>query len=381
MDAWFFNLFVNSQNVEKDLTLVKKIRILTKETFNMFMRDRQTTLMMFFSPIAFTLILGFVIAGISGGTQSVEVKVAIHMSSEFQMYKKDLESKAKKSGFVFTFVKNDDELKKLVSSAKAQMGISMSSTSLNFFYNQSFGQYNNYLRILQDFISQAVRKKISGVPTYIQVDPIPIKRNANLTVISFVVPGAIAIAILTACVLSTVTTFSNYRSNNVLKRIRVTPLNGNLFAFSIAIHRFWSSLLSSYLTLVTSELVFSTHYSVNWLLFTLMMSSAVILSIGLGTIFSIVFRDMWTTLSFSTIILTVMMLFSNVFYPFSIMPNYMRIIAHLMPITYFMKGLRYALGISPMYGWEFIMINVVFAVIGTLMIIVGGRSMFYLERR
>ncbi len=360
---------------------VKRIRILMKETFNMFMRDRQTTLMMFFSPVAFMLILGFVIVGISGGTQSVEVKVAIHMSNDFQMYKKTLESEAKKSGFSFTFVENDDELKKLVSSAKDQMGISVSSTSLNFFYNQSFGQYNNYLRILQDFISQAVRKKISGVPTYIQINPIPIKRNVNLTVISYVAPGAIAIAILTACILSTVTTFSNYRSNNVLKRIRVTPLSGNVFSFSIAIHRFWSSLLSSYLTLITSELVFSTLYNVNWLLFTLMMSSAVILSIGFGTVFSIVFRDMWTTLNFSTIILTVMMLFSNVFYPFSVMPNYMRIIAHFMPVTYFVKGLRYTLGISPMYGWEFMMINVVFFVIGTLMIIIGGRSMFYLERR
>ncbi len=354
---------------------------LIKKSFNMFMRDRQTTIMMFFSPIAFMLILGFVIAGISGGTQKVEVKVAIHMSNDLQMYKKALESEAEKSGFSFTFVTNDSELKKLLNSAKAQMGISISSTSLAFFYNQAFGQYNNYLRILQGFISQTVRKKISGIPTYIQSESAPIRKNVNLTVISFVVPGAIAIAILTACVLSTATTFSNYRANGVLKRLRVTPLSGNLFAFSTAIHRFWSSLLSSYFTLLVSELVFSTLYDVNWLLFTLMMSSAVILSIGFGTIFSIVFRDMWTTLNFSTILLIVMMLFSNVFYPFSIMPNYMRTIAHFMPITYFVKGLRYALGISPMYGWEFAMVNVIFTIIGILLIIVGGRSMFYLERR
>ncbi len=367
--------------MEKELKLVKKMKILIKETFNMFIRDRQTTIIMFFSPIAFMLILGFVISGISGGTQNVEVKVAIHMSNDLQMYKKALESEAKKSGFAFTFVRSDSELKKFVSSAKTQMGISISSTALNFFYNQSFGQYNNYLLILQNFIVQTVRKRMSGIPTYIQVNPISIKKNSNLTVISFVVPGAIAIAILTACILSTATTFSKYRSNDVLKRIRVTPISGSVFAFSIAIHRFWSSLLSSYLTLVASELVFSTLYNVNWLLFTFMISSAVILSIGLGTIFSIVFRDMWTTLNFSTLLLTVMMLFSNVFYPFSIMPDYMRTIAYFMPVTYFMKGLRYALGISPMYGWEFMAINVIFVSIGSLMMIVGGRSMLYLERR
>ncbi len=360
---------------------MKGIKTLLTKSFYMFIRDNKATLMMFVSPVAFMLILGFVIAGISGGTQSVSVKVAFHISKEFQPFQKALMEEAKANGFDVVFVKDDESIRNLVAAAKMQMGISLTSTSMTFFYNQAFGQYNNYLRILQDFVSQAIRKRISGVPTYIEAKPVVLKKGVNLTVISFVVPGAMAIAILTACVLSTATAFSDYRSSNVLKRLKVTPLSGNAFAFSIAVHRFWSSVASSVLTLLASEAIFSTLYDMNWLLFLLMISTAAIMSIGLGTIFSVVFRDMWTTLNFSTILLTVMMLFSNVFYPFSIMPNYMRVIAHAMPVTYFTQGLRYALGISPMYMSEFLVVNAVFALAGAALIILGGRIMFYFERR
>ncbi|WP_456400851.1 ABC transporter permease [Mesoaciditoga sp.] len=360
---------------------MKSGNTLLLKSFYMFIRDGKATLMMFVSPLAFMLILGFVIAGISGGTQNVSVRLAFHLSKNLQPFEKALEQEARNAGFNAVFVKDEETIKKLVSSAKMQMGISLNSTSMTFFYNQAFGQYNNYLRILQKFVSQAVRKRISGIPTYVEAQPVKINRGVNLTVISFIVPGAMAIAILTACVLSTATAFSNYRSNNTLKRLKVTPLSGNTFAFSIAIHRFWSSVVSSVLTILAAEAIFSTIYSINWLLLLLITSTAAIMSIGLGTIFSVVFRDMWTTLNFSTILLTVMMLFSNVFYPFSIMPNYMRVIAHAMPVTYFTQGLRYALGISPMYMSEFLLVNAIFAFVGVMLVIIGGRIMFYFERR
>ncbi len=371
------------KDVEEGMTMKtkKSVKVLLTKSFYMFIRDNKATLMMFISPIAFMLILGFVIAGISGGTQNVSVKLAFYLSKELKPYQNALLKEARSSGFDVTFVKDEESIRKLVASAKMQMGISLCSTSMTFFYNQSFGQYNNYLRILQDFVSQFVRKKVSGIPTYIEAKPIPIKSGVNLTVISFVVPGAMAIAILTACVLSTATAFSNYRSSGMLKRLKVTPLSGNTFTFSIAVHRFWSSILSSILTVLTSEIVFSTTYGINWISFLFIISTAAILSIGFGTIFSVVFRDMWTTLNFSTILLTIMMLFSNVFYPFSIMPNYIRIIAHAMPVTYFTQALRYALGISSMYTSEFLTINLIFAFVGLSLIILGGRIMFYFERR
>jgi ABC-2 type transport system permease protein len=372
-----------SKDVEEDMKVsgVKSMKAMLAKSFYMFVRDGKATLMMFVSPLAFMLILGFVIAGISGGTQNVSVKLAFHLSKELQPFQKALLEEAKSGGFDVTFVEDDKTIEKLVSSAKMQMGISLTSTSMTFFYNQAFGQYNNYLRILQEFVSQAVRKKLSGIPTYVEAKPVEMRNGVNLTVISFIVPGAMAIAILTACVLSTATAFSNYRSSDVLKRLKVTPLSGNTFAFSIAIHRFWSSVASSILTVLAAEAIFSTIYDINWLLFLLMLSTAALMSIGLGTIFSVVFRDMWTTINFSTILLTVMMLFSNVFYPFSIMPNYMRVIAHAMPVTYFTQGLRYALGISPMYMSQFLIVNAVFALLGISLIILGGRIMFYFERR
>lgn len=353
---------------------------LVRKSFYMFIRDRQATIMIFISPIVFMLIIGFVISGISGGTTSVNVKVAAYTSNSSN-YEQLFKKAAEKSGIEPIFVKDKNDVKKLVNSGKVQMGISLESSTVTFFYNQSFGQYNNYLKDLQSFIVQAIREEISGIPMYIQIVPNSLKTGSSLTVISFIVPGILAIAIMMAGVFGMATTLGTYRENGSLKRLRTTPLNGSLFVFSIALNRFWSSILSSYITVLMSEWIFSTNYNINWPLFSILMASAVFMSLGFGTAFSVVFKDLWTILNFSTIVLVIMMLFSNVFYPFSIMPEYMKVIARVMPITYFAQGLRYTLGIAPVYLWKFTLINIIFAFGGLLMIVLGGKAIFYLEKR
>ncbi len=353
---------------------------LLSKAFYMFIRDKQATIMIFVSPIAFMLILGFVIAGISGGTTSVNVKIATYISNS-SGYTSIFNKVAKKSGIEPIFVKHKEDVKKLVNSGKAQMGIALDASNITFFYNQSFGQYNNYLKDLQAFIAQDINEEISGIPMYLQIIPESLKTGSSLTVISFIVPGVLAIAIMMAGVFGMATTLGSYRENGSLRRLRTTPLNGSLFVFSLALNRFWSSLLSSYVTVLVSEWIFSTNYDINWFSFTLLMASAVFMSLGFGTVFSVVFKDLWTILNFSTIILVIMMLFSNVFYPFSIMPEYMRQIAHVMPVTYFAQGLRYTLGIAPIHLWRFAFINVIFAFGGLLMILLGGNAIFYLEKR
>ncbi len=354
--------------------------ILSK-SFRAFLRDKRATLTIFLSPIAFMMILGFIIAGISGGTKTVTVRIAVLLSKKYEPFEVMVKRESKKAGFDLITVDSVRELKNIVAVGKAQMGIVLTSSSLLFVYNQSFGQYNNYLTLLEKFLYHSLRKTISGIPTYIGTEAVSVKKGVSVTVISFILPGALAIAITTSCVLSLALALSTYRSDGSLKLLKVTPISGPIFIFSTAFHRFWSSILSAVLTLLASEWIFSNVYEVNWSLFFTVISTSVLLSLGIGALFSTIFRDIWTTMNFSTVSLTVMMLFSNVFYPFSIMPSYMRFIARLMPITYFTAALRYALGISPMYFGEFVKINVLFVFVGIFLLYTSGKIIFSLERR
>ncbi len=355
---------------------------LLKKSFYMLIRDRQSMIIIFFAPIVMMIILGFVIAGLSGGTSSVSVRTAVYISSRIlKTYKPEMKKVMENAGIDVFFVKKEDDIEKLLKDGKAQLGISMSDSKVIFFYNQSFGQYNNYLTDLQEFISERIRDQLSRIPLYIKLKPITVETGSSLTVIGFIVPGVMAIAMLMAEVLSMSTTLGAYRENESIKRLRTTPLSGSLFVSSLALNRFWPSILSAYFTVLTSEWIFSTNYHINWFFFTILMATSILFALGMGTVFSLIFKDLWTTVSFSTIVLVIMMLFSNVFYPFSIMPNYMRIVARFLPITYFAEGIRYTLGIEPIYLWKFLTINVVFLLSGLSMLFVGGRAMFFLERR
>ncbi len=348
------------------------------KSFAMLLRDRQALVMFFLLPIVLMFILGFVIEGLSGSKTAVNVKVGAYTaSSEIE---KMITKAASGSGVDFYFVDNEEALNRLLLSGNVQMGAILDQNSLTFIYNQSFGQYNNYLRILQDVIAGSVVNGLSSIKNYIQLKPISVEKG-SLTVIGFIVPGVIAISITIAGMFGMAIIAGNYRQNGVLKRLSVTPVNGGAFFLSLAFVRFIVSVLASVLTILLSEWFFSTSYNVNWPIFLIFVSSGIFLSLGIGLLISMISRDLWTILNITTILSVTMMLFSDVFFPYSIMPDYMRIVSRILPISYFAQGLRYTLGIEAMHTNDFVIIASVFTAIGLSMISIGGTVMMKMERR
>ncbi|PMP70732.1 MAG: hypothetical protein C0176_00595 [Mesoaciditoga sp.] len=348
------------------------------KSFAMLFRDRQALLMFFLLPIVLMFILGFVIEGLSGSKTAVNVKIgAFTTSPELE---KMITQAASGSGVDFEFVDSKEALNHLLLAGNVQMGAIFDQNSLTFIYNQSFGQYNNYLKILQNVIAGSIISGLSNVKNYIQIKSISVK-SGSLTVIGFIVPGVIAISITIAGMFGMAIIAGNYRQNAVLKRLSVTPINGGAFFLSLAFARLVISLLASVLTILFSEWIFSTSYNVNWTMFLIFVSGGIFLSLGIGLLISMISRDLWTVLNITTILSVTMMLFSDVFFPYSIMPDYMRIISRILPISYFAQGLRYTLGIEAMYMNDFIIITSAFILIGLGMISIGGTLMMKMERR
>lgn len=348
------------------------------KSFKMFVRDRQAILMFFALPILLMLILGFVIEGISGSTTGANVKIGAYASSP--ELEKSITEASSGTGLDFTFTKSVRSLDEMLNNGMVQMGIVFDQNVFTFIYNQSFGQYNNYLKILQEVISSNLVSGISNIKPYISIKSISVK-SGNLTVIGFIVPGVIAIAITIAGIFGMAVISGSYRQNMILKRIRTTPANGGLFFFSLAIVRFAVSLIAASLTVLLSEWVFSVNYNISWVSFLLFVSSGIIISVGIGVALSLVSSDLWTIMNISTILSITMMLFSDVFFPYSIMPPYMRFISRILPISYFAQGLRYTLGIEIMRFQNFLILMLVFALSGIMMIFLGGLAILKLERK
>ncbi|MFW6119492.1 MAG: ABC transporter permease [Petrotogales bacterium] len=355
---------------------------LIKKNFFVLIRDIQSLVSIMTLPIVIVIILGFVIAGLSGGTGTVRVKMGIYIHENLSSkYGNVIERAAKNSGVNPVLVNSPEEVREMIINGETQIGVAASASEITFYYDQSFGQYNNYLMILQSFMADDINERLSGIPRFVGIDPIKVETGTSLTIISFVVPGVVAVAIIMVGVYGMAITLSTHKESEVIKRFLVTPLKGSEYVISIAANRYWPSLISTLLTLYVSGWIFSTTYDVKWIPFITIITTGLILSFGIGTILSLAFKDLWTTMSFSTVILIIMMLFSNVYYPFSIMPEYMRVISHLFPITYFAEGFRYSLGIEGMFISRFVTINLVFALCGLLLLIIGGKLLFRLEKR
>ncbi|MFO7882005.1 MAG: ABC transporter permease [Kosmotogaceae bacterium] len=360
----------------------RRVIELTKKNFFILLRNKQSLISIMTLPIVIVIILGFVIAGLSGGTSAVRVKMGVHIPENLSSkYGDVIERAAKNTGINPILVNRPDEIRKMIVDGEIQIGVSASESEITFYYDQSFGQYNNYLMILQSLMADDISERLSGIPRFVGIEPIKVETGASLTVISFIVPGVVAVAIIMVGVYGMAITLATDKESEVIKRFIVTPLKGSEYVISIAINRYWPSLISTFLTLYVSGWIFSTSYDVRWIPFIIIITTGLILAFGIGTILSLAFKDLWTTMSFTTVILVIMMLFSNVYYPFSIMPNYMRVLSHLFPITYFAEGFRYSLGIEGMFISRFVIINLVFALCGFLLLFIGGKLFFRLEKK
>jgi ABC-type multidrug transport system permease subunit len=354
----------------------------TKKNFFILIRDKQSLFSIIILPVVIVIILGFVIAGLSGGANAVRVKMGIYIPENLSSkYGNVIEKAAKNSGISPILAEHPDQIREMIIDGETQIGVSASESEITFYYDQSFGQYNNYLMILQSFMADDINQRLSGIPRFVGIEPVKVETGVSLTVIGFIVPGVVAMAIIMVGVYGMAITLATHKQSEVIKRFIVTPVKGSEYVISIAINRYWPSLISTFLTLNVSGWIFSTSYDVKWIPFITIITTGLILAFGIGTMLSLAFKDLWTTMSFITVILVIMMLFSNVYYPFSIMPEYMRVIGHLFPITYFAAGFRYSLGIEGMFLSRFITINVVFALCGFLLLFIGGKLLFRFERK
>jgi ABC-2 type transport system permease protein len=164
--------------------------------------------------------------------------------------------------------------------------------------------------------------------------------NSQVTkYIDFLVPGLIGFAILISPMFSLVNISSEYKRIKLFKQLSLTPLTKMEWLASKVLFYILLSSVSFLLMTAVGVVAFHAHVALSlWLIPFLVLGPMFFASLGMlvGTIS----KSTETASVVGNVITFPMMFLSGTFFPISLMPTYLRTVAHVLPLFYIIDGLN-----------------------------------------
>lgn len=164
--------------------------------------------------------------------------------------------------------------------------------------------------------------------------------NAQVTkYIDFLVPGLIGFSILISPMFSLVNISSEYKRTKLFKQLSLTPLTKIEWLASKVIFYVLLSVASFLLMVAVGVIAFGAHVALSlWLIPFLILGPMFFASLGMlvGTIS----KSTETASVVGNIVTFPMMFLSGTFFPISLMPTYLQLLAHVLPLFYIIDGLN-----------------------------------------
>lgn len=189
----------------------------------------------------------------------------------------------------------------------------------------------------------------------------------NTTFIDWFMPGIIAMSLMNTGIIGISTAFVAFREKGILRRIKVTPFPLWKFLTARVLGAMIVGLLSTFVLIGLSMLLFGAEVRGNWLLIIAVIILVSTCMLSIGAAIAAIARNVETAAGMANLITFPMMFLSGVFFPISSMPDWMRPIMAVMPLKYGVDALRepmlYGHGISTIWTDLLILIAISIAAI------------------
>jgi ABC-2 type transport system permease protein len=193
-----------------------------------------------------------------------------------------------------------------------------------------------------DEIAREIAARAPGgrpVPRMIDVEQKSVS-SGELSYVDFIVPGVLAITLMTSGLMGLSLDFVNYREKGILRRIKVSPLPLSRFLGAEITAAMVMSLIQAVILLAVGKLVFGIDIRGDYL------SMAVVVLIGsasflaMGFMISSLVQTFKTAEAVSNVVSFPMMFLSGVFFPLALMPDFLASVARVLPLYYLGDALR-----------------------------------------
>jgi len=178
--------------------------------------------------------------------------------------------------------------------------------------------------------------------------------SEDLSNVDFLMTGMIALALAQGGLFGMVD-LVEIRRKGLLKRLRMTPVKMGLMGLSSMLVRFLLGVFQIVCLAVIGVLGFGAnlHIDIPTLLIAFFLGSLAFNA--LGYLFSSFSKTMEAYMGVANLASFLMMFISGIFFPISSMPGWLQPVAHFLPLTYFVEGLRdgmvYGSGLATSAYW------------------------------
>ena len=318
-----------------------------KADIQITVRNRQALFWTFFFPVLLMFLLG-VVFGQSG---SFTTKLAIvnqdkspmgaAMVSAFQKVDALKVSTVAGEKQALKSLKNGDYAAVLVLPAGLQQRFGKGSSALPFYYdNSSLAQAGTVTMVTQQVVNGFAQQANGSQPKFeLQAQGIA---SSSFNYISFLVPGVVAMALMTMGIYGVSGSFVAYRQRGVLRRLKATPMPLPSFIGSRVLVYLFLALIQAGLVIGVGVVAFHVHMAPGPTL----ARMAVLALIGSGSFVSIGFfvaaisKNVESAAALGQVIGTPMMFLSGIFFPMDNAPAWIQPVVKAMPLYYLANAMR-----------------------------------------
>ena len=188
-------------------------------------------------------------------------------------------------------------------------------------------------------VTTGVNQALSGRPPLLSVQTRPIQGSAVPTGATYYVPSILAMAIMQLGVFAAIPLVQQ-REKLILKRIGATPLPRWTLVGSNVLLRLVIAAGQTVIILGIGIVGFKVQVTGSWVLIAGIVALGALMFTSLGYVIASFTRTEEAANGVTQVVQVLMMFLSGIFFPIDLMPDWMKTVATLLPLTYLGDALR-----------------------------------------
>jgi len=320
-------------------------RHLTMGQLRLFARNRQMLFFTMLFPILMMVGLGSLIGGGSsislhgyvinedGGAASGELAAALLAVESLGMEAADDRNAALED------LRNGDTQLVVIVPAGYGDAVSAGDAGIEVFYDEKNMTVSQLGVQMVSGVVDGVSKQITGYVPAVTVEASPVE-SLELRYIDFLVPGIVAMMIMSTNLNGVAGQISSWRERGVLRRMQSTTLSAGTFIAAQITARLVLNGLQAVIVLLIASLVFGTQVNGSWLLLLFYIVLGTLVFMSIGFIIAGTAKTPESAGPIAGLISFPLMFLGNVFFPVQDMPGFLQPLVQALPIVHLSDAMR-----------------------------------------
>jgi ABC-2 type transport system permease protein len=209
---------------------------------------------------------------------------------------------------------------------------------LTIYYDPSNTAAMSKVQILSSIVG-FMNKQLANTTDYIFIDQPISTASEDLEYIEFFVPGIIAMSVMSSSLFGTVGINTELRQKGILRKLATTPLTRSEWLLSNILYQFIMALMSTTVILLVGFLVFGLRPHIGPFMFLFIILNVFAFG-GIGMLITRFVKEAESAQAAANAVMFPMMFLAGTFFPLEMMPDFLKVIAKVLPLYYVNEGLR-----------------------------------------